>query len=58
MIFLASTHVRSLILTVKENMLMSFLDYLLAILLPPVLLILPSALLASFGLWVAEWFRE
>lgn len=33
---------------------MGFLGYLLALLLPPVLLIIPFALLVLVGLWVAE----
>ena len=37
---------------------MSFLVYLLAMLLPPVLLILPFFLLVLVGLWVAERFME
>ena len=37
---------------------MGFLGYLLALLLPPVLLIIPFALLALVGLLVAERFME
>lgn len=37
---------------------MGFLVYLLALLLPPVLLIIPFALLSLVGLWVAERFME
>lgn len=37
---------------------MGFLVYLLAMLLPPVLFILPLVLLLLAGLWVAERFME